>query len=156
MSASFRGVKEVIFVSLSKDLRDTKTKTWISQWDALNQQLARAWRSCSHSFADPNKKPKQWYDKDKDITKYIDFYLFVTTIRKADLQKVFRNMDSTWIEKISNACTLDEARFNLLVKDKDAIELQEKFVEHHSLVVDTVVEMAKNKLKKSKSVTSKS
>ena len=144
VSISFFGVREVDFVSLSNESKDK------SSWDALNQQLGRAIRSCSHSYIDPNKTPNQWYDKGKDITKYIDFYLFVTTIGKAELQKVFPSMNSSYIDKISNACTLDETRFNLLVKDKKTIESEEDFVKTHSIVVDNVVEMARNKLKSAK------
>ena len=140
VSISFYGVREVCFVSLSNESKDK------SSWDALNQQLGRAIRSCSHSYIDPNKKPSQWYDKDKDITKYIDFYLFVTTVRKENLQDVFPEMDSTSINKISNTCTLDETRFNSLVKDKKLIESEEHFVEKHSIVVDNVVKMARNNL----------
>jgi hypothetical protein len=144
VSVSFFGVREVCFVSLGNDLRDR------SSWDALNQQLGRAIRSCSHSYIDPNKTGRQWYDEGKDITKYINFYLFVTTIRKKDLQDAFPGMDSAYIDEISKAYTVDEARFNSLVQDKDQIETEERLVKEHSIVVDRVVEMAKNKLIKAK------
>ena len=137
VSVSFFGVREVCFVSLGNDLRDR------SSWDALNQQLGRAIRACSHSYIDPNKTGRQWYDEGKDITKYINFYLFVTTIRKKDLQDAFPGMDSAYIDEISKAYTVDEARFNSLVQDKDQIETEERLVKEHSIVVDRVVEMAK-------------
>lgn len=119
---SFMGVRRIMFPDVSPDAKPPS-------WAMLKQRIARAVRLCSHKIHDG----KKWVLSPDEQRVDIELYVSALPADPAVLRAGIPELTPAMADAISAAPTVDQAKIEYIIKDREVFEVQMSTIERASI-----------------------